>query len=64
MMAKPRIISLITPLIIFDKRVKVNKPKPTPKPALKDCAAKRKTIECAKDNKLQIFLFAARATSN
>jgi len=36
----------------------------TIKSVLKDCAAKRKRIECAKDNKLQIFVFAARATSN
>jgi hypothetical protein len=42
----------------------MNKPKPTTKPVLKDCAAKRKRIECAKENKLQILVFAARATSN
>jgi hypothetical protein len=34
------------------------------KPTTKDCAAKRKRIECAKDAKLQITVFVARATSN
>jgi len=49
----------------------MTKPKPNIKTeiiknlaALKDCAAKRKRIECAKENKLQIFVLAARATSN
>jgi len=40
----------------------MTKPKPTNKP--EDCAAKRKRIECAKDIKLQILVFAARAISN
>ena len=42
----------------------IKKNKPTNKALLKDCAAKRKRIECAKDIKLQVFVFAARATSN
>ena len=42
----------------------MNKSQPANKPVLKGCAAKRKRIECAKDIKFQVFVFAARATSN
>jgi hypothetical protein len=47
--------------------MKATKPEPKPEveklTALKDCAAKRKRIECAKDN-ITALVFAARATSN
>ena len=57
-------MELTLPIPNITMQTNMNKPKPTNKVMLKDCAAKRKRIECAKDTKLQHIVLAARATSN